>query len=71
MQLSQVIDTTLIRLFAEDRRREDILALLQEPNDCVLVLVEPCLLEAGMFTILSDIFLKRGDVAKTLEIWTK
>jgi hypothetical protein len=45
--------------------------LLAEPNDCVFVEVEPALLKAGLYQVLTALLLKKGEVIKTLEIWTK
>lgn len=67
----QVVDTTLVRLLAEERETEELLSILEGPNDCVIQHVEHVLLESGLYQILADIYLKRGEIAKTLEIWTK
>lgn len=69
--LSQVVDTTLVRLLAEEGRTTDLLKVLEGPNDCVVQQVESTLLDSGLYQVLAEIQLKRGEVTKALEIWTK
>ncbi|KAI5477112.1 TGF beta receptor associated protein [Pseudohyphozyma bogoriensis] len=70
-KVDMVVDTTLVRLLAEEGKSTEIVDILEGPNDCVLQQVEPHLIDSGMYQILASIYLKRGEVAKTLEIWTK
>lgn len=66
--VKQVVDTTLVRLLAEERHAADIVKILEGPNDCVIQHVEPFLLEAGLYQVLASVLLKRGEVSKTLDI---
>lgn len=66
-----MVDTTLVRLLAEEGRTTDLLKVLEGPNDCVVQQVEPTLLDSGLYQVLAEIQLKRGEVSKALEIWTK
>lgn len=66
-----MVDTTLVQLLAEESMESEILKLLDVKNDCVLQLVEPSLLEFGLYQLQASIFLKRGEVSKALDIWTK
>ncbi|KAM0748698.1 hypothetical protein T439DRAFT_70364 [Meredithblackwellia eburnea MCA 4105] len=70
-KVDMVVDTTLVRLYAEEGRSADIVALLDAPNDCVIPAVEPQLLDAGLYDLLASILLKRKELGKTLDIWTK
>ncbi|GAA5872000.1 hypothetical protein JCM1840_004768 [Sporobolomyces johnsonii] len=70
-KVDMVVDTTLVKLLAEQDRPDDIKVLLASPNDCVLPQVEPALLQAKQYQLLSDILLTRGETTKTLEIWSK
>ncbi|CEQ41527.1 SPOSA6832_03250, partial [Sporobolomyces salmonicolor] len=70
-KVDMVVDTTLVKLLAEQDRPDDIKVLLAGPNDCVLPQVEPALLQAKQYQLLSDILLARGETTKTLEIWSK
>lgn len=67
----QVVDTTLVRLLAEEGLQDEIVRILDGPNDCVLQQVESSLLDAGLYNLLSSLLLKSGEVSKTLDIWTK
>lgn len=67
----QVVDTTLVRLLAEQGRSAELVVLLASQNDCVFPQVEPALLQAGMYQVLASLLLQKGEVGKTLEIWTK
>lgn len=66
-----MVDTTLARLLAEKKQATELLELINGPNDCVLPSLEPALLEAGLYQLLASILLKRGEVSRTLDIWTK
>jgi hypothetical protein len=56
---------------AEEGLQDEIVRILDGPNDCVLQQVESSLLEAGLYHLLSTLLLKNGEVSKTLDIWTK
>ncbi|ORY74073.1 hypothetical protein BCR35DRAFT_293491 [Leucosporidium creatinivorum] len=70
-KVDMVVDTTLVRLLAEEGRSADLVVLLAEPNDCVFQQVEPALHKAGLYQVLTSLLLQKGEVVKTLEIWTK
>ncbi|GAA5904811.1 hypothetical protein JCM8208_001362 [Rhodotorula glutinis] len=70
-KVDMVVDTTLVRLFAEQRRPDDIRVLLAGPNDCVLAEVQGALHEAGMYALLAGVLRERGETARVLDIWTK
>ena len=71
MTKPQVVDTTLVRLLAEEGKSRTLLEILNGPNDCVFQHVEPFLLDAGMYTVLAALLLRREEVEKTLNSWTK
>ncbi|GAA6055225.1 hypothetical protein JCM3770_000723 [Rhodotorula araucariae] len=70
-KVDMVVDTTLVRLLAEQARPDDIRVLLAGANDCVLPAVEDTLRAAGMYTLLAGVLYERGETARVLEIYTK
>ncbi|BGP41415.1 hypothetical protein JCM10449v2_005395 [Rhodotorula kratochvilovae] len=70
-KVDMVVDTTLVRLLAEQRRPDDIRVLLAGANDCVLPAVESALRDAGMYTLLAGVLRERGEVGRVLEIYSK
>ncbi|KAK4698396.1 vacuolar protein sorting-associated protein 3, partial [Phenoliferia sp. Uapishka_3] len=70
-KVDMVVDTTLVRLLAEERKTTSLLEILEGPNDCVFQHVEQFILEAGMYDALASLYLKREEFTKTLDIWTK
>ncbi|GAA6015822.1 hypothetical protein JCM10207_008808 [Rhodosporidiobolus poonsookiae] len=70
-KVDMVVDTTLVKLLAEQNRPADITVLLSSSNDCVLPEVEPSLLSARLYDLLSTIYLERGEVRKTLQVWSR
>ena len=70
-KVDMVVDTTLVRLLAEEGKKDKLLELLEGPNDCVLQHAAPFLLDAGMYSVLATLLRDRGEIVKTLDIWTK
>ncbi|GAA5852101.1 hypothetical protein JCM9279_005057 [Rhodotorula babjevae] len=70
-KVDMVVDTTLVRLFAEQHRPDDIRVLLAGPNDCVLAEVEGALHDAGMHALLAGVLRERGETGRVLDIWTR
>lgn len=68
---AQVVDTTLVKLLAEQSRPSDITVLLTSPHDVVLSLVESSLLSSHLYDLLTNVYLERGEVLKVLDIWTR
>ncbi|BGP17675.1 hypothetical protein JCM10213v2_005713 [Rhodosporidiobolus nylandii] len=70
-KVDMVVDTTLVRLLAEQSRPGDITQLLTSPegHDVVLPLVESALLSSRLYSLLTSIYLERGEVEKTLEVF--
>lgn len=67
----QAVDTVLAKLLVERGMNIDLLRLLEGPNDCVLDEIGPALVKAGMYHTVASTRLKRGDLGRALEIWTK
>lgn len=67
----QVVDTTLVKLLAEQGSENAIRRLLDGTNDCVVQHVESNLIAAKLYELTASIHLKRGEVRKALDIWTK
>ena len=65
------MDTVLVRLYAEEKDSQSILSILNHSNDCDIAQAEESLLNAGQFSLLASVYEKEGEIAKTLEIWTK
>ncbi|GAA5867831.1 hypothetical protein JCM8547_003390 [Rhodosporidiobolus lusitaniae] len=68
-KVDMVVDTTLVRLLAAASRPADIAVLLSSAHDVVLPACSSSLLSAGLFELLSQLYLVRGEVRKTLEVW--
>ncbi|SCZ87760.1 BZ3500_MvSof-1268-A1-R1_Chr2-3g05228 [Microbotryum saponariae] len=65
------VDTTLGRLYAEEGRRDDLMALLEGKNDCVVQELEKTLLDKGSYDTWATILLQRGETSRALDVWTK
>ncbi|KAL8283319.1 hypothetical protein RQP46_005729 [Phenoliferia psychrophenolica] len=70
-KVDMVVDTTLVRLLAEEGKSRTLLEILNGPNDCVFQHVEPFLLDAGMYAVVAALFLRREETSKAIDIWTK
>lgn len=72
-KVDMVVDTTLVRLLAEQGAvgEEPIRRLLDGPNDVVLPQVEAALLEGGLHDLLGQVLEKRGETTRVLELWSK
>lgn len=67
----QVVDTTLVKLLAEQGSENAIRRLLDGTHDCVVQQVESNLMSAKLYELTASIYMKRGEVRKALDIWTK
>lgn len=65
------MDTTLVKLLAEERLTDELTAFFAEVNHCVVPLVHSTLLNAGYYQLLASIYERQGQVRQTLEIWVK
>ncbi|BGP33373.1 hypothetical protein JCM10296v2_005173 [Rhodotorula toruloides] len=70
-KVDMVVDTTLVKLLAEQSRPDDIRDLLSGPHDCVVKEVEQALLDAGLYQLLAAILLEKSETARVLEIWSR
>ncbi|GAA5972182.1 hypothetical protein JCM11641_002531 [Rhodosporidiobolus odoratus] len=69
-KVDMVVDTTLVRLLSEHSRPADITVLLTGPNDCVLPCIVPSLLSSRLYSLLTNLYLERGETEKTLAVWS-
>ncbi|KZT37480.1 hypothetical protein SISSUDRAFT_1062828 [Sistotremastrum suecicum HHB10207 ss-3] len=65
------VDTVLLRLFAEDRKEEELGSLLQESQNINLGDVEQTLIDMQQFQILCSLYEQHGNEAKLIETWAK
>ncbi|GAA6028594.1 hypothetical protein JCM8097_007301 [Rhodosporidiobolus ruineniae] len=71
-KVDMVVDTTLVRLLAEQSRPADITVLLTSgAHDVVLPAAESSLLSARLYWLLSRAYLERGEERKALELWRR
>ncbi|BGP09381.1 hypothetical protein JCM10049v2_005249 [Rhodotorula toruloides] len=70
-KVDMVVDTTLVKLLAEQSRPDDIRVLLAGPHDCVVKQVEQALLDAGLYQLLASILLEKGETMRVLDIWSR
>lgn len=66
-----MVDTTLVRLLVEEKQVTELKAILHGANDCVLQEVEQSFLQPGLFELLANEWLKKGEQRKVLDIWIK
>ncbi|THV05369.1 hypothetical protein K435DRAFT_961137 [Dendrothele bispora CBS 962.96] len=66
-----VVDTVLVKLYAQFEKTKDLYALLQEPNDVVVDEVESALQKNGQYNALCVLYKQRGLDDKLLESWAK
>lgn len=68
---SQVVDTVLVKLYAESQETQELYMLIQEPNQVVLLEVEPVLKSTGQYNALCMLYKQQGEDLKLLELWAK
>lgn len=67
----QIIDTVLVKLFAESGDTQELHTLLESSEDIVIDEVEETLIRTRQYEALVKIYRKRKDVTKLLELWSK
>jgi len=68
---SQVVDTVLVKLYAQFEKTRDLYALLQGPNNVVIAEVESVLQKNGQYNALCILYKQHGEDEKLLESWAK
>ncbi|KAG8884781.1 hypothetical protein FRB97_003302 [Tulasnella sp. 331] len=66
-----IIDTVLVKIFAEEGRLAEVQSFIQQSDSSMLAEVEPLLARKELFSPLSMLIEREGDEAKILELWTK
>jgi len=66
---NQVVDTVLVKLYAESQKTQELYTLIQEPNQVVLLEVEPVLKSRGQYKALCMLYEQQGEDLKLLELW--
>ncbi|RDB17168.1 Transforming growth factor-beta receptor-associated protein 1 [Hypsizygus marmoreus] len=66
-----VVDTVLVKLYANLEKTPELYALLHEPNHVVVSEVESVLKKTGQYNALCILYKDRGDDVKLLDIWAK
>ncbi|KAH8919023.1 hypothetical protein BT69DRAFT_1285168, partial [Atractiella rhizophila] len=69
--IDELVDTTLAKLYIDGKLDEDLHQLLRTSNDCILSELDTFLKDWGRYNLLSDIYLREGEIAKVLELWTR
>ncbi|KAG6861142.1 hypothetical protein C0995_003410 [Termitomyces sp. Mi166 len=67
----QVVDTVLVKLFAELEKTQELYNILLEPHDIVVSEVEPVLKRNGQYNALCMLYRESGDDGKLLDVWSK
>ncbi|KAG5716916.1 Transforming growth factor-beta receptor-associated protein 1 [Termitomyces sp. T112] len=67
----QVVDTVLVKLYAELKKTQELYNILLEPHDIVVDEVEPVLKRNGQYNALCMLYRKSGDDRKLLDVWSK
>ncbi|GAA5825001.1 hypothetical protein JCM11251_006058 [Rhodosporidiobolus azoricus] len=73
-KVDMVVDTSLIALLSSLSASRltapsEITTFLSSSNDAVLPLIAPSLLSCGLHGLLADLWLKKGEVGRALEVW--
>ncbi|GLB39648.1 putative vacuolar sorting protein 39 domain 2 [Lyophyllum shimeji] len=68
---SEVVDTVLVKLYAQHEKTRDLYNLLREPHHIVVSEVEPLLKHTGQYNALCMLFRQKGEEGKLLDIWSK
>lgn len=71
MAITQVVDTVLVKIFAESEKTADLNTLIDESSDIILSDVESTLVSSGLYSALCKLYQKRGDEGRLLEAWSK
>ncbi|KAK7047338.1 hypothetical protein VNI00_006569 [Paramarasmius palmivorus] len=66
-----VVDTVLVKLFAQFEKTADLYTLLNEANDIVVSEVEQVLQKNGQYNALCMLYKQRGEDDKLLDAWSK
>ncbi|KAK0458932.1 uncharacterized protein EV420DRAFT_1541370 [Desarmillaria tabescens] len=66
-----VVDTVLVKLYAQLKNRKELYTLVQETNYIVLDEIEPVLRNAGQYNALCMLYRQSKDDKKLLEVWAK
>lgn len=64
--LYKVVDTVLVKIFAESEKTAELYTIVDEPNDIVISEVEDCLEKNGQYNALCKLYTKCGDEEKLL-----
>ncbi|KAF8064149.1 hypothetical protein FPV67DRAFT_1503662 [Lyophyllum atratum] len=67
----EVVNTVLVKLYAELEKTQDLYNLLQESHHIVVSEVEPVLERTGQYNALCMLHRQNGDETKLLETWSK
>ncbi len=67
-QIDTAVDTCLVKALAQAGEIDEMAAILQAPNNCLLEELEPYLLEAQQPWILSRVLSQLGQTERVLEI---
>ncbi|KAK2467972.1 hypothetical protein APHAL10511_000267 [Amanita phalloides] len=66
-----VVDTVLVKLYAQLRKDTELDALLQDANHVLLSEVEESLIQAGRFDALASLYKQQGQDGKMLDLYAK
>jgi len=67
----KVVDTILVKLFAQSEKTSDLYTLLNEAHNVVLQEVEPALQKYGQYNALCTLYKQLGEDEKLLNAWSK
>lgn len=65
-----IIDTALARVYGLRGKKEQLAAFLMTNNACSVKQIDPLARELGLEEALAELYLRRRDYVKTLEMWT-
>lgn len=67
---SSEVDTALAVLYGTRHQRDKLSALLKSENACDVEVVGTYAKELGATAALAELYLRRGDIGRALELWT-
>ncbi|KAG6867665.1 hypothetical protein C0993_012565 [Termitomyces sp. T159_Od127] len=67
----QVVDTVLLKLYAELEKTQELYNALLEPHNVMIPEVEPVLKRKGHYNALCMLYRESGDDGKLLDVWSK
>ena len=67
----QVVDTVLVKLYAQFEKTDELYALLQEPNYVFLQEVEDILVATQQFSALRILYKQKGEDLKLLDLYAQ